>query len=375
VSMVGTATEVGPGQAPPPRRVVLLSESGGLAVLLRHLLGGGDRLHRFASLGEALDHQGLLDADTVLLDLPGEAADTAVAHVRHHWKGPLVVLADRGRPRPDVPLQPAWTFLTRPFSVQDLAAALGLAAVAPTGPATDIDPAAETGPAAGTGPEAGVGPAAEVAAAWAAARQAAIRPVAGGASAIKGAGRLAPTWVQAAADRVGAAGLVDRALGALADFAEAWRERRRVRVAGFSLLTLLAFATAFALAAQDRCGPACGAFGTGFEPLPTVAPGGPGEPGGPATTAPRRAPASTAATAGGASGTGAFAGASGGRLATTTTVPRATTTTRGSGGGAPGPTTPPTRPPTTPTTEPPTTPTTQGTPTTTTIGLPGLPLP
>jgi len=373
VSMVGTATEVGPGQAPPPRRVVLLSEGGGLAVLLRHLLGGA-RLHRFASLGEALAHHGLLDADTVVLDLPGEGADTAVAHVRHHWKGALVVLADHGRPRPDVPLQPAWTFLTRPFSVQDLAAALGLPAIALTGPATDVDPPAETGPAAGTGPVAGVGPAAEVAAAWAAAGQAGIPPVAGDAPAIKGAGRLAPTWVQAAADRVGAAGLVDRALGALADFAEAWRERRRVRVAGFSLLALLAFVTAFALSAQDRCGPACDAFGTGFEPLPTVAPGGPGEPGGPADTAPRRAPASTAATTGGSSGTGAFAGASGGRLATTT-VPRATTTTRGSGGGAPGPTTPPTRPPTTPTTEPPTTPTTQGTPTTTTIGLPGLPLP
>ncbi|HZA83950.1 MAG TPA: hypothetical protein VFC13_21175, partial [Actinomycetes bacterium] len=138
---MGTATEVGPGQASPPRRVVLLSEGGGLAVLLRHLLGGGGRLHRFASLAEALDHDGLLDADTVVLDLPGEGADTAVAHVRHHWKGALVVLADRGRPRPDAPLQPAWTFLTRPFSVKDLATALGLSVVdppgsTPAGPAT-----------------------------------------------------------------------------------------------------------------------------------------------------------------------------------------------------------------------------------------------
>jgi hypothetical protein len=163
------------------------------------------------------------------------------------------------------------------------------------------------------------------------------------------------------------AGLVDRALAALATAVEAWRTRRQVRVTGFSLLAVLAFSVAFALASQDGCGPGCGAFGTGLSPLTTVASGDPG--GAPATTAPRRVPPTTAAPAGRSAATGALAGASSGRPATTTSESRLTTTTRrpGSGGGVPGSTSPTTRPPTTPTTAPPTTPTTPTTPPTTTV--------
>jgi hypothetical protein len=351
VGVVGSATEVGRGPAPPPRRVVVLTESTGLATLLGHLLADDGRLASFGSLREALEHDALLDADAVVLDLPREGADTAVAHVRHHWKGALVVLAERGHHRRDLAPEPAWTQLTRPFSAQQLAAALGLPIVAEPGPRPEP---AHPATAAGSGPAAGPAPG---------------RPALGGVAGLRAAVGRAESWARAAGNRVAATELGDWALGTLAGFAEAWQSRRRVRVAGISLFALLAFSVAFALASRDRCGPSCDAFGTGFSPLPTVAPAGPA---GPVTTDPRRPPATSAPRR--TPGTGEFAGATGDRRATTTTTERlATTTSRGSG-GAPGPTTPPTRPPTTPT-EPPTTPTTQGTPTTTTIGLPGLPLP
>jgi hypothetical protein len=310
VSMAGTATTGVGKEARPPRRVVLLSESAGLAALVEHLLDGGGRLQRFTSLRAALDGDGLADADAVVLDLPRDGDDTAVAHARHHWKGRLVVLADRGRPRPEAPASPAWTFLSRPFPAQALAAALDL-----------------------PGPD------------------------------LAGAATEPPAW--AAGDRSGVRGLADRALRALAGLPETWRDQRRVRVIGFSLVAVVAFAVAFALAAQDRCGAGCGAFGTGFSPLPTAAPEAPG--GGPATTAPRRLPPTTAAVGvRGPAGAGAFD--RGGRLATTSTSGRrATTTTRRPGAGGPGSTSPPTRPPTTPTTAPPTTepPPTTAPPTTT----------
>jgi hypothetical protein len=133
-------------------------------------------------------------------------------------------------------------------------------------------------------------------------------------------------------------------------------------VAGFSFFALVAFTVAFAFAAQGRCGPGCDAFGTGFSPVPTIAPS---ESSAPSTTGPKHAPVMTAAPVG-SLGPGNFNGAGSGQLATTTSTERQATTTtrRPSPGGGPMTTTPTTQPPTT-TTQPPTT-TTQP-PTTTTL--------
>jgi hypothetical protein len=366
VSAAGTVTGgVGREEGRPPRRVVLLSESAGLASLLRHLLDGGDRLVRFRSLREAMDRDGLLDADAVVLDLPREGADTAVAHARHHWRGELVVLAERGQVGPDAaPREPAWTLLTRPFPAQALTAALGLPGVDPAAlDEAGTDPAA-AGPRPGDQPGA-PGAARTRPAGWRGAPGAAGRggwaALAAG-TGVRGTARRATAWALAMGDRVAAARPVDRALRGLVAFADSWRAQRRVRVIGFTLFALVAFTIAFALAARERCGPGCDGFGTDFSPIPRVTQAPPGIP---ATTAPRRLPVVTAPT--GTPGTGAFGGASSGRAATSTTRPATTTTSRRPDpGGQPRPTSPPTRPPTTPTTVPPvtTTPPTTAPPTT-----------
>jgi hypothetical protein len=329
----------------PPRRVVLLSESMGLAALVKYLLGASGTLTRFATLREADDRDGLDDADTVVLDLPREGADTVLAQVRHRYRGELVVLADRGCGRPEAMADLAWTWtlLERPFSAVDLGTALGLpgldAATAP-GPKADRHPPVEL-------------------------RTARPLPAAlGGQGDVKAAARRSPTWAPfAAAAGTAQAGLVDRVSRLLAALTQGWQAKRRVRVAGFSAFALIAFTVAFALAAQGgRCGPGCDAFGTVFSPAPTVAPA---QSSAPSTTGPKRAPTTTVAKAG-PGGTGAFQGVAGGRAATTTTTERrATTTTRKpSPGGSPTTRPPTTRPPTTPTTAPPTTAPTTAPPTT-----------
>lgn len=342
MSTAGTATRGARREVRPPRRVVLLSESMGLAALLKYLLGASGTVTRFTGVREAADRDGLVDADTVVLDLPRDGADTTLAQVRHRYRGELIVLADRGRGRSQAAPDPAWTLLERPFSAVDLGTALGLpgldAATAP-GPKADRHPPVEIKtarplPAAMGGPATGVAASADV----------------------KAAARRAPSWAPfAAAAGTAQAGLVDRVSKLVVTLTQGWQAKRRVRVAGFSAFALVAFTVAFALAAHGgRCGPGCDAFGTVFSPDPTVAPA---ESSAPSTTGPKHATTTTAAKAG-PGGTGAFQGVSGGRLATTTTSERrATTTTRKPSPGGAAPTTrpPTTRPPTTPTTEPPTT--------------------
>ena len=338
-------------EARPPRRVVLLSESPGLAALLKYLLGASGTLTRFTGVREAADRDGLADADTVVLDLPREGADTTLAQVRHRYRGELIVLADRGHGRPEAAPDPAWTLLERPFSAVDLGTALGM---------PGLDAATAPGPKAEPRPEAKADrhPPVEL-------RTARPLPAALGDPAdakapadVKAAARRAPSWAPfAAAAGSAQAGLLDRVSRAMLALTEGWQAKRRVRVAGFSIFALVAFTVAFALAAQGgRCGPGCDALGTAFSPGPTVAPASSNAP---TTTGPKRPTTTTTATA--PSGTSALRGVSGGRPATTTTVRRATTTTRKpSPGGSPTTRPPTTRPPTTPTTAPPTT-----TPTTT----------
>ncbi|HEU4898069.1 MAG TPA: hypothetical protein VFX88_10990 [Actinomycetota bacterium] len=355
----------------PPRRVVLLSESMGLAALVKHLLGASGTLTRFATLREAADRDGLDDADTVVLDLPREGPDTALAQVRHRYRGELVVLADRGQGRPEALADLAWTWtlLERPFSAVDLGTALGLPGV---DAATTLGPKAEPKPE----PKADRHPPVEIRAA---------RPiptalagtVATTAAEVKAAARRSPSWTPFGVTASTQAGLAERASRLLAALTQSWQARRRVRVAGFSVFALIAFTVAFALAAQSgRCGPGCDALGTVFSPDKTMAPASSRVP---STTGPKRSTTTTAVRPGGPvgpAGNGSFQGVSGGRVAvTTTTTRRATTTTaKPSSGGSPTTRPATTRPATTtPTTQPtttPTTPTTQATttPTPTTAG-------
>jgi hypothetical protein len=314
------------------RRVVLVSDSAGLAAVLGHLLGPADRLGRLGSLRDLPDSRRLEAADVVVLDLPDGDRAAAVGQVRRRYRGPLVVLAGVGEEPGGPGLDDACAVLHRPFSADQLRAAL--VAVAAGRP--------RAAPAAGVAAVAG--------------RVAEARP--------------APPGGRAARGRPARGA---RALRLLVAFVEGWRTRRQIRVAGVSILALVAFGVAFAVA-QGGCGPACDALGTGVSSVPTITVAG-GRSQAPSTTGPghARGPAGTAPVA--RRGTGAYRGISSAGPATTATR-RAATTTHGSGsrGGA-APTRPPatpttdppaTEPPATPTTEPPATPTTEppATPTT-----------
>jgi hypothetical protein len=319
VSMAETPRERRPGEFH-RRRVVLLAESAGLVAVLGHLLGPADRLSRVGSLRELAGSRSLEGADVVVLDLPDEDRDAAVAQVRRRYRGPLVVLAGEGE-RPAGPLpDDTCTLLARPFSVDALAAALSV-------------------------------PGRTAAAAAAAAATPVVVPPA----------PAAPVVAPAAAGRVEP--LVDRAQGLLVALAEGWRTRRQVRVAGFAALAVVAFAVAFALAAGGRCGPGCDPLGTGLSPAPTIASVSSRAP---SDSGPRH-PTSTTVIRAGSPGTGAFLGTSGRRRATTTSERSgASSTSRRPVTTRPATTRPATTqstaPPTTapPTTQPPTTPTPTG---------------
>jgi DNA-binding NarL/FixJ family response regulator len=296
------------------RRVVLLAESAGLAAVLGHLLGPGDRLSRLDSLRDLADRRALEGADVVVLDLPDEDQAVAVGHVRRCYHGPLVVLAGQGEDPDASGLDDACTLVARPFSVEALSAALAGRPWLPP-PAAGAVPALAAAAAAGAAP--------------------------------------------------GRRDLPDRAQRLLIALVEGWQTHRQVRVAGFAVLALLAFTVAFVLAVQGRCGPGCGQLGTGVSPAPTItsiqswaAP----------TTGPRH-PTSTTTIRVGSPGTGAFLGTTDRRRASVTTTTassrrRAATTTSRRAAVTTRPAT--TRPPTTQSTAPPTTgPTTTAAPPTT----------
>jgi hypothetical protein len=324
------------------RRVVLLAESAGLTLVLGQLLGPGDRLSRLDSLRDLADRRALEGADLVVLDLPDEYRAVAVRHVRRRYKGPLAVLAGEAEDPDTSGLDDACTLLHRPFSIDQLRAALA------------------TGAAGGREPARAARPRPRPASAPAALARALMAGVAA-VSARIAEGRRATLGRQAAGGRPDR---IERAQRLLMAFVEGWRARRQIRVAGFWILALLAFGIAFAVA-QRGCGPTCDALGTGISPAPTITAAGGRSP---AATSPKHAPRPTRTAAVAPQGTGAYQGISRSNPAITTTTWRpATTTTRrsGSGGGTPPrPTRPPTTPttgppPTTPTTEPPTTPTTE----------------
>jgi hypothetical protein len=300
------------------RRVVLLAESAGLVAVLGHLLGPADRLSRVGSLRELAGSRSLDAADVVVLDLPDEDRTAAVGFVRRRYRGRLVVLAGEGE-RPGRPLpDDACTLLTRPFSVEALAAALGVRDAA-------------------LGVPGAVTAAAAAAAALPAAQRAGVTPAQGPAPA-------APPAPAALAGRLDL--LVDRVQGLLVALVEGWWAHRQVRVAGFAALVLVAFTVAFALAAHGRCGPGCDPLGTGLSPAPTIASV---ESRPPSSTRPGH-PTSTTVIRAGSPGTGAFLGTSGRRRTTTSGPGAASTTTRST---VPPTTAPPSTQP--PVTAPPTT--------------------
>ena len=320
------------------RRVVLLAESAGLAAVLNHLLDPNDRLSRIGSLRELAESRSLDSADVVVLDVPVEDRADAFGQVRRRFLGPVVVLVAKGDKGGGLHLDDAATLLTRPFSAEELGAALAVPGrPASPSPWFGIPADPSIGPHRGGRPGRG--------------SRDAVPPA--GPRSLKAAAGQAPVR-RAPAAPPGQLDLIDRVQRLLITLTQSWQARRRVRVAGFSIFALVAFTVAFALASQGRCGPGCDAFGTVFSPIPTIAPASLLAP---STTGPKLSMTTTA----GHLGTGATRGISGGRLATTTTARRATTTTVKPAGGSSGTTTP-TRPPTTlpPTTQAPTTvPTTQ----------------
>jgi hypothetical protein len=294
------------------RQVLLVAESAGLAAVLHHLLDPADRLSRVGSLRQLAESRALEVADVVVLDVPPEDRAAAVGQVRHRYQGPLVILV-AGEDGPGrLGLDDASTLLARPFSAEELRAALA-------GPGLARPPPRKATPA-----------------------------------------RAPPT--------PGRPELVDRVQRLLVALTQGWQGQRRVRVAGFSALVLLAFTVAFAMAAQGgRCGPGCDALGIGFSPAPTIAPASSLAS---STTGPRRAATSTTVRSG-SPATGAFAGISGGGVAapTSTTGAKVTTTTRRPATTRPATTRPATtRPTTTQTTAPEPTTTTEPVTTTTAGG-------
>jgi len=108
------------------RRVLLLAESAGLAAVLNHLLDPADRLSRIGSLRELAETRALENTDVVVLDVPAEDRAAAVGQIRRRYLGPLVVLAARGENIGGLRLDDAATLLARPFSADDLGAALAV---------------------------------------------------------------------------------------------------------------------------------------------------------------------------------------------------------------------------------------------------------
>ena len=342
MGMAGTSRRSRPGELH-RRRVVLLAESAGLVAVLGHLLGPADRLSRVGSLRELAGSRSLEGADVVVLDLPDEDRAAAVASVRGRYRGPLVVLAGETGGAVEPLGDDACTLLGRPFSVEELAAALGVRDAALGVPGAVTAAAAAALPAAQAG---GVTPATGGAPA---------RPVAPAALATHPAAPPAPPALSGRLDL-----LVERGQRLLVAGVEGWRDHRQVRVAGFAALALVAFTVAFVLAAQGRCGPGCDPLGTGISPAPTIASVRSSASSG---TNPRH-PTSTTILRAGTPGTGAFLGTSGRRATTSSGEGGASTTTRRPATTRPATTRPATSgstvPPTTapPTTQPVTTPTT-----------------
>lgn len=143
MSSAGTATPARRGRKRPPARVLLLSESAGLAAVLGGLLHAEERLTRAGSLREAAEGGGLAGADAVVLDTQADGRLTDLEHLRQLYGGPLVVLVERGAAGGHLPPDDARTVLVRPFAAEDLGAVLGLPPPARLAAAGPLPPTAD----------------------------------------------------------------------------------------------------------------------------------------------------------------------------------------------------------------------------------------
>jgi hypothetical protein len=191
-----------------PQRVTLLYRGVRPGVELLALLGEDRAINVIKAPLEL--SRGEPPADVVIVDVPAEDRRAVCEQVRHHYRGPLIVVlhpADNSR---DLPPDPSRTLLTRPFSLRELVVAV--AASAPAPPASD--PAGRLG--------------------------------------------LLPHGAQdrrANPDREKGRSTVAQAVPRPVP---SWRKRRLVRVSAILVPAALAFIGAFGLTNQsDRCPPGC----------------------------------------------------------------------------------------------------------------------
>jgi hypothetical protein len=365
VSSAGTVTrgDSRPGEVGPGRRLLLLSESAGLAAVLTRLLDRRDRISRTGWASQATDQAGLGEADLVVLDVPRAGRAVAFQQLRRRYHGPVVVLVERGDDGHGLPADPVRTLLARPFSSDELRAALGLPAL-PAGPHRGTTRSAGAPPGA-PGPSArspepprptairpsppATKPAApgagEAPATLAGKAATLVAPPAGTGGVVsmfpsagdergsrrarvaldgKDAAQQAPPRPGASPDGMPAEPPQRSRLSLLlAEVAHGWRARRAVRVAGFAGVALVAFLGAFALAAQGRCGPGCDVLTGIISPASTLPEVGSS---GATPTTVRRVPPSTTTPTPGSGVRGVPAGV----LGSTTSTTRRTTTTSGS---------------------------------------------
>ena len=117
-----------------PQRVTLLCRGMGPGTeLLVALLGEAPALKLISEPLELARGGG--PPDVVVVDVAAEDRRAVCERVRHHYRGPLVVLLHPGDHSHDLPPDRNRTLLTRPFSMRELAVALATSAPAPPGAA------------------------------------------------------------------------------------------------------------------------------------------------------------------------------------------------------------------------------------------------
>jgi hypothetical protein len=194
-----------------PHRVTLLYRGVRPGVELLALLGE-DRAVNVIKAPLDLS-RGDLPADVVIVDVPAEDRRAVCVQVRHHYRGPLIVLLHPADNSHDLPPDRSRTLLTRPLSLRELVVAV--AASTPAPPASD--PAGRLGLLLPHG-----------------AQDRRANPN--------------PDWDKG---RSTVAQSVPRPV-------RSWRKRRLLRVSAILVPAALAFIAAFGLADQsDRCPPRC----------------------------------------------------------------------------------------------------------------------
>ena len=149
--------------------------------------------------------------DVVVVDVPARDRGAVCKQVRRHYRGPLIVLLNRGDNSHDLPPDRSRTLLTRPFSIHELSVALATAT--PTQPASD--PLSQ------------------------------LRLLMG-------------QEIQERAERPSLGAEANTVAPAIPLPARRWRERRTVRVSAISIAVALLFMAAFALVNRGtRCGAGC----------------------------------------------------------------------------------------------------------------------